>query len=376
MPPDARSLAEEGVLIRDFPLVIGGTSRREQLRTLLSSGTYPSRSVEENLADIAAAQAAGTYGVTAMRELARTHSLSLVDRLMGQILEMAADAMRRWIESLPPDPMQFTDSLDDGTSISVTMQRMGSRLSIRFITSPVHPFGFNATPAIVTAAVLYVLRCVCKSNLPLCDGVLRDVDLKIEPGLLDPPGHADPQRCAAVVAGNVETSQRIVDVLLGAIGGVAASQGTMNNVIFGDETFGYYETIGGGSGAVSGTDGADAVHTHMTNTRITDPEVAESRLPVRIVRFAIRKGSGGRGKNRGGDGIVREFEFLKPLTLSLLTSRRTTRPYGVAGGGPGMPGLNTLISGRESTSLPPTTTVILKAGDRLIIETPGGGGCG
>lgn len=266
--------------------------------------------------------------------------------------------------------------MDDGTSIAVRIQRIGSRLSIHFTTSPVHRFGFNATPAITTAATLYVLRCVSQSNLPLCEGVLRDVDLRIDPGLLDPPVNPDPKKCAAVVAGNVETSQRIVDVLLGAIGTVAASQGTMNNVIFGDETFGYYETIGGGSGATADADGADAVHTHMTNTRITDPEVAESRLPVRIHRFAIRRDSGGTGRRRGGDGILREFEFLKPLTLSLLTSRRTTRPYAVAGGGAGMAGRNTLISDGETTELPATTTTPVKAGDRLIIETPGGGGYG
>jgi 5-oxoprolinase (ATP-hydrolysing) len=211
--------------------------------------------------------------------------------------------------------------------------------------------------------------------LPLCEGVLRDVDLVIPPGLLDPPANEDPTKCPAVVAGNVETSQRIVDVLLGAIGGVAASQGTMNNVIFGDDTFGYYETIGGGSGATETQAGADAVHTHMTNTRITDPEVVESRLPVRLHQFAIRRVSGGDGVHRGGDGIIREFEFLKPLTLSLLTGR-TTRPYGVDGGGAGQSGENTLISGDVTTVLPPTATVSIQAGDRLIIQTPGGGGYG
>jgi 5-oxoprolinase (ATP-hydrolysing) len=376
MPPDATSLAEEGVLIADFALCRNGVSRWDDLRKLLSSGRYPSRSVDENVSDIAAALAAGTYGASALRELAGTYSPQRVTELMGCVLDLAGDAMGRWIETLSTDPRSFTDALDDGTSIGVRMQRMGSRLSITMQTGPVHRFGFNATPAIVTAAVLYVLRCVSQTNLPLCEGVLRDIDLTIPPGMLDPPADQDPAKCAAVVAGNVETSQRIVDVLFGAIGGVAASQGTMNNVIFGDNTFGYYETIGGGNGATSSHDGADAVHTHMTNTRITDPEVVETRLPVRLHRFAIRQHSGGDGMHRGGNGIVREFEFLRPLTLSLLTGRRTTQPYGVAGGQSGQPGRNVLVSGDQTTELPPTATVTIQAGDRLIIQTPGGGGWG
>lgn len=376
MPPDATSLAEEGVLIADFALRRNGVSKFDELRDLLLSGPYPSRSVDENLADIAAALAAGTYGAARLRELASNYSPAIVTELMGRVLDLAGDAMSAWIKTLPADEQAFADTLDDGTPIGVRIHRVGSRLSIAMQSGPVHPHGFNATPAIVTAAVLYVLRCVSQTNLPLCEGVLRDVDLIIPPGLLDPPFDENPAQCAAVVAGNVETSQRIVDVLLGAIGGIAASQGTMNNVIFGDETFGYYETIGGGSGATSAADGADAVHTHMTNTRMTDPEVVESRLPVRLHRFAIRRGSGGNGKHRGGDGIIREFEFLKPLTLSLLTGRRVTRPYGADGGEAGSPGRNVLISRDQTIELPPTATVAIEAGDRLIIETPGGGGWG
>ncbi len=284
--------------------------------------------------------------------------------------------MQRWIQTLPTEPLRFEDALDDGTKIAVEMQREADRLHLRFQTGPVHPNGFNATPAIVTAAVLYVLRCVCGSNLPLCDGVLRDVRISIPPGLLDPPAHDDPRQCAAVVAGNVETSQRIVDVLLGALHVAAASQGTMNNVLIGDSTFGYYETIGGGSGATPEHDGADAVHTHMTNTRITDPEVLETRLPVRLHRFAIRRGSGGEGTHRGGDGIIREFEFLKPLVVSLITSRRTRPPYGAAGGQPGNCGENVLIRAGSETRLPSTATLDVQPGERLIIRTPGGGGWG
>ena len=376
MPPDATTLAEEGVLIRDFSLVRSGRTRINELRALLSSGPFPSRSVQENLADVAAQQAAGAHGAAAIGELTKVHSPELIEALMSKLLTVAADSMQRWINTLSEQPMQFLDSLDDGSPIGVTIQRNGQRLSIDFNTGGVHPRGFNATPAIVTAAVMYVLRTCSGSDLPLCDGVISNVDINIPAGLLNPPANSDPQKCAAVVAGNVETSQRIVDVLLGALGVAAASQGTMNNVLMGDETFGYYETIGGGSGATSGADGADAVHTHMTNTRITDPEVLESRLPVRLHRFAIRRGSGGAGLHRGGDGMIREFEFFKPLVVSLLTGRRTQPPYGASGGESGQCGRNTLIRNNQTIELPPTATINVDRGDRLIIETPGGGGWG
>jgi 5-oxoprolinase (ATP-hydrolysing) len=376
MPPDATSLAEEGVVIRDFALVQAGVSHHQQLGQLLSSGAYPSRCVDENLADIAAQQAAGAHGARALIELSRVYTTQVTDALMARLLEVAGDSMQRWIRTLPDDPMSFVDSLDDGTEIGVEIRREGDQLEFSFQTGGVHANGFNATPAIVTAAVLYVLRSVSGSNLPLCDGVLRDVDIKIPQGLLDPPADDDPAKCAAVVAGNVETSQRIVDVLLGALGVAAASQGTMNNVLIGDETFGYYETIGGGSGATADHDGADAVHTHMTNTRITDPEVLESRLPVRLHQFSIRRHSGGAGAHRGGDGMVREFEFLRPLVVSLITSRRANPPYAVGSGSPGKTGRNLWKRDDTVTDLPPTATICVSSGDRLIIETPGGGGWG
>ena len=377
MPPDATSLAEEGVVLRNLAIVRDAVSHEDQLRQLLSGGRYPSRNVAENLADIAAQQAAGTYGADALRELAGAYSVPVIDSLMGRLLDVAGQGVANWIQRLPHTPMRFDDALDDGTPITVRLQRTEDRLSIDFSgTAPVHPGGFNATPSIVTAAVLYVLRCVSGSNLPLCDGVLRQIDLTIPPGLLNPPAHDDPAKCAAVVAGNVETSQRIVDVLLGALGAAAASQGTMNNLLIGDETFGYYETIGGGSGATADAEGADAVHTHMTNTRITDPEVLESRLPVRLHRFQVRTGSGGEGTHKGGDGIIRELEFLKPLTVSLITGRRARAPYGMAGGMPGACGVNRLIRGGNTVELSPTATFDVSSGDRLILETPGGGGWG
>ncbi len=377
MPPDATCLAEEGVLIRDFALVREGQHHFDALRELLTSGDYPSRSVDENIADIAAQQAAGNDGARALVDLASKYSVNTVDLMMGRLLGLAGDAMQQWIETLTDQTMSFDDVLDDGTGIRVAITKHDGRLRIDFSgTAGVHPNGFNATRSIVTAAVLYVLRSVSKSDLPLCDGVLRDVDLVIPKGLLSPPSHPDPTKCAAVVAGNVETSQRVVDVLLGALGIAAASQGTMNNVLMGDDTFGYYETIGGGSGAVDGNAGADAVHTHMTNTRITDPEVVETRLPVRLNRFAIRRGSGGRGAYRGGDGMIREFEFLRPLHISLITNRRSVSPYGAAGGQPGARGENVLVRHNTNTVLGSFAAFEVEEGDRLVIKTPGGGGWG
>jgi 5-oxoprolinase (ATP-hydrolysing) len=222
------------------------------------------------------------------------------------------------------------------------------------------------------------LRCLSSRNLPLSEGVLRRIELRIPTGLLNPPGHSDPALCPAVVAGNVETSQRIVDCFFGALGVAAASQGTMNNLLIGDATFGYYETICGGAGATASAPGASAVHTHMTNTRITDPEVLELRYPLRLNTFKIRRGSGGAGRFPGGDGVTREIEMLAPLTLSLLTSRRGLRPpYGCHGGQPGACGKNLWIhSDGTSEPLPAVAHLEMLPGDRIRIETPGGGGFG
>jgi 5-oxoprolinase (ATP-hydrolysing) len=236
----------------------------------------------------------------------------------------------------------------------------------------------NANRSIVTAAVIYVLRLLIGEDVPLNQGLLAPIELVLPECLLNPPARERPKDCPAVVGGNVETSQRVVDVLLGALGLAAASQGTMNNLLFGDASFGYYETICGGSGATAQAPGADAVHTHMTNTRITDPEVLEARYPVRLQEFSIRRGSGGAGQQRGGDGVVRRIEFLKPLTLSILSQRRGPYPpYGMQGGEPGACGRNMLLKANGSQlSLDGMTQIAVEAGDVLTIETPGGGGWG
>jgi 5-oxoprolinase (ATP-hydrolysing) len=284
--------------------------------------------------------------------------------------------MERVLAGLTPGVRSFVDHLDDGTPIACTITIRDKDATIDFTGTGAPSAGnLNATPAIVTACVLYAFRCLMPDDdVPLNEGALAPLEIVIpDPCVLRPP------RGAAVVGGNVETSQRVVDVVLGALGVAAASQGTMNNLSYGDATFGCYETIAGGAGATAVRDGADAVHTHMTNTRMTDPEVLERRHPVRVRRFAIRRGSGGTGAHRGGDGIVRELEVLRPLTVSILSERRGPyAPYGVGGGAPGALGVNRLLRAGSTTAeiLPAKIQLDLSPGDRLILETPGGGAWG
>ena len=379
MPPDARCLAEEGVVIEPFALRRSGHDASDDLLRLLRGGPYPSRDPETNMADIGAARAAGQMGAQDVRALVSSIGLATVNQCVRTLFEMADQCVTKWLATQPMQTRSFRDCLDDGTVVEVAIRRARDRLEIDFSgTAPVHPGCFNATPAIVTSATIYVLRCVIGGTLPMNDGILRHVDLRIPAGLLNPPRGQTPSESPAVVAGNVETSMRVVDCLLGALQTVAASQGTMNNVLIGDEGFGYYETIGGGSGAGPGGDGASGVHVHMTNTRITDPEIYESRYPVRLWRFAIRRGSGGAGRHRGGDGLIREIEFLRPLAVSLITNRRGRhRPWGLQGGGDGSAGENWLQSaGGEMILLDSSATLSVKTGDRLVIMTPGGGGFG
>jgi 5-oxoprolinase (ATP-hydrolysing) len=379
MPPFSRSLAEEGVLIRNFRLVAGGRSRLDELRSLLLSPPYPTRKVEDNLADVAAQVAANHQGARDLARLVERHSLTVVQAYMQHIQQAAQQKMQAALGRLPEGRYQFVDHLDDGSPIAVAVSVAGHRAIIDFTgTGPVVGGNLNANRAIVTAAVMYVLRCLIDEDIPLNQGVLAPVEIVLPECLLNPRERSSPAECPAVVGGNVETSQRVVDVLLGALGVAAAGQGTMNNLLFGDATFGYYETICGGAGATATADGADAVHTHMTNTRITDPEVIEQRHPVRVLEFSIRRGSGGKGKHRGGDGVVRRLEFLRDLEVSILSQRRGPyRPYGLKGGQPGAPGLNLLIraDGRRK-QLPGHVRFQARAGDVLVIETPGGGGYG
>lgn len=407
MAPRSRSLAEEGVVIRAMRLVVadaepGDTGdiqiRDDELRQRLSSGPHPSRDVEQNMADIHAQIAANQCGVAMLRDMVDRYGASTVQRYMRGIQEAADTKMRSALREMDDGEYRSVDCLDDGTPIAVAITINGGEASVDFTgTGAVHAGNLNATPAIVASAVLYCFRSLIDEDIPLNAGVLAPIRITIpENSLLNPQSDEDPSRCPAVAGGNVETSQRIVDVIFGALGVAAASQGTMNNFIFGNDRFGYYETIGGGAGAGPQFDGADAVHTHMTNTRLTDPEVLEDRYPVRLRRFSIRRGSGGGGKHRGGDGIVREVEFLAPLEVSLVTQRRSRAPYGLHGGGAGQPGRNVLLSSsivddnvrteispRESMSartvgtevLPSICELRVSKDDVIIIETPGGGGC-
>jgi 5-oxoprolinase (ATP-hydrolysing) len=390
MPAFSKNLAEEGVVIRNMKLIEAGQPRMDRLRELLLGGPYPTRAIDDNLADISAQVAANHQGARDLSAMVERFTLPVVQAYMRHIQTAAEMKLRQALAKLPSGRCEFTDHLDDGTPIKVAITiHEGHRteslpmspcaLTIDFTgTGPVHPGNLNANRAIVTAAVMYVLRLLIAEDIPLNEGVLAPVELILTECLLNPSRHELAEECAAVVGGNVETSQRVVDVLLGALGLVAASQGTMNNLLFGDGQFGYYETICGGAGATASADGADAVHTHMTNTRLTDPETLERRYPVRLHEFSIRRGSGGGGQQRGGAGVIRRLEFLRPLEVSMLSQRRGPYPsYGIAGGAPGALGRNTLArSGGPIEQLPGLAHIHVQPGDILTIETPGGGGWG
>jgi len=299
--------------------------------------------------------------------------LDVVEAYMGHIRANAAAAPRRIIENLSDG--SFSVEMDSGQVISVSIEvdRAAPHLTIDFSgTSDQRSNSLNAPSSITSSAVLYVLRCLAGSDMPLNAGCLDAVDIRIPRGSM-----LDPLPPCAVAGGNVETSQCIVDALLGALGVEAGSQGTMNNLTFGDATRQYYETICGGTGAGPDFDGASAVHSHMTNSRITDPEILEQRLPVLLHEFSVRKGSGGAGQHRGGDGAIREFRFTEPMDLTILSNRRSVPPHGLSGGHPATPGSNKLIrrDGQKS-ELGPTASVAVRPGDVLRIETPGGGGYG
>jgi 5-oxoprolinase (ATP-hydrolysing) len=368
MPPFSQNLNEEGVVLRPMRIVRDGRLAEEEILQVLRRGPYPARSPRDNLADLEAQIAANHTGERLLREMVDRYGLETVLAYMQHVQDNAAAKVADEIAKIPDGEHRFADALDDGTPICVTLRVRGDRMEVDFEgTGPEVEGNLNAPRAVTIAALIYVLRTLVGEPIQLNGGCLRPVRVRIpERSLLSP------SRDRAVAGGNVETSQRIVDTLLGAIGRVAASQGTMNNVTFGDERFGYYETIGGGAGAGEGFHGASGVHCHMTNTRITDPEVLEARFPVRLREFAIRQGSGGAGRWKGGEGLVREIEFLEPMRVSILSERRARTPFGLSGGEPGTSGRNRHngrdVGGKASFDVAP--------GDRVRIETPGGGGFG
>jgi len=373
MPPGSRSIHEEGVLIDNFKLVEAGRLRAEELRALLSSAEYPARNPEQNLADLRAQIAACEKGRTELAAAVRKFGVTRLRAYMKFVRDNAEESVRRAIGELRDG--SFETELDNGARIRVrvTIDRAARSASVDFSgTSPELGDNFNAPPAVVHAAVLYVFRTLVSGDIPMNSGCFAPIELYIPEGSLLAPRYP-----AATVAGNVETSQAVTDALYGALGVMAASQGTMNNFTFGDATRQYYETVAGGSGAGPGFDGTASVQTHMTNSRLTDPEVLEHRFPVLVEAHAIRRGSGGAGRFRGGDGAVRRIRFLEPMTASILAGRRRVPPYGMAGGAPGALGrawVERNDGSRQELGYSEETE--LAAGEVFVIETPGGGGYG
>jgi 5-oxoprolinase (ATP-hydrolysing) len=373
MPPDSKTVEEEGVLIDNFLLVEQGRLREKETIALLCSGKYPVRNVQQNLADLQAQIAANEKGVQALREMVAHFGLEVVRAYMRHVQDNAEESVRRVIGVLKDGAFELP--LDNGARIAVRIEIGADRRSavIDFAgTSAQLPNNFNAPSAVAMAAVLYVFRTLVDDDIPLNAGCLKPLEVRIPAGSM-----LNPRYPAAVVAGNVETSQCVTDALYGALGIMAAAQGTMNNFTFGNDRYQYYETIAGGSGAGPDFCGTDVVQTHMTNSRLTDPEVLEWRFPVLLESFAIRAGSGGAGRHRGGHGAVRRVRFLEPLTAAILSNHRRVPPHGMAGGKPGAPGVNYVLRACGSrVELGPTDRTEMAAGDVFIVETPGGGGYG
>jgi len=373
MPPHSKTIDEEGAHLDRMMLVRDGAFLEDDLRAALTRGRYPARNPDQNVADLKAQVAACEKGVTELRRMTEMFGLDTVKAYMAHVQTNAEAAVRQVIEALHDGA--FTYAMDDGSQIQVkiTVNRDAREATIDFTgTSAQLNTNYNAPLPIVRAAVLYVFRCLVADDIPLNAGCLIPLRLVVpERSMLNP------EKPAAVVAGNVETSQAVVDCLFGALGTVAASQGTMNNLTFGNARHQYYETVCGGAGAGPGFDGADAVHTHMTNSRLTDPEILEWRYPVRVEEFAVRHGSGGAGKHNGGSGVTRRIRFLEDMEAAILSAHRIVPPFGLEGGAPGAVGRTYVTRQDGSTQeLAHADRADLKAGDQITTETPGGGGFG
>lgn len=371
MPAFSHRLDEEGVCFDCFPLVRDGEMQTAALREKLLAGPWPARKPERNIADLRAQLAANAKGIAELRRMLDHFGEPTVLAYAQHVQDNAAAAVAEAIRGLAAGHGEC--GLDDGSWIRVSLRPGGAGLVVDFCgSSPQSSGNFNAPTGVTHAAVVYAFRCLVEREIPLNAGCLRPLEIRIPRGSL-----LNPAAGAAVASGNVETSQCIADALFAALGVLAGSQGTMNNLSFGDARFQYYETICGGAGAGPGFAGASAVHTHMTNSRITDVEILEQRLPVRLREFSIRRGSGGDGRYRGGDGAVRRLEFLSELELAIVSNHRRSGPAGLAGGSDGAPGRNTLLrrDGRRE-DLGAVAACRVQAGDVLLIETPGGGGYG
>ena len=373
MPPHSTNIAEEGILFNNFLLVAENNFRETAVREMLSNHPYPARNIDQNIADFKAQIAANNRGVRELLKMVEQYGIETVQAYMQFVQDNAELAVKAAIASLHDG--EFTYAMDNGAKVrvKVAIDKENARATIDFTgTSSQLNNNFNAPAAVTQAAVLYVFRTLVDENIPLNAGCLKPINIILPEGcMLNPVYHA------AVVAGNVETSQTIVDALYGALGLISASQGTMNNFTFGNSRYQYYETICGGSGAGAGFNGTDGIHTHMTNSLIGDPEVLESRYPVMVESFSIRHDSGGTGKYCGGNGVIRQIRFLESMTAGILSNHRLVPPFGLKGGDAGKVGKNYVIRNNNTVeNLSSTATVEMQPGDIFVIETPGGGGYG
>ncbi|TCH97495.1 5-oxoprolinase [Roseococcus sp. SYP-B2431] len=373
-PPGSATLEEEGVVIDDFLLVDAGHFREAEFRALLASARYPARSPDVNLADVKAQVASNEMGVQELRRAVREFGLGVVRAYMGHVMDNAEESVRRVLSTLKDG--RFETVTDDGTPlvVEVRVDRANRRAVIDFTgTGPERPDNFNAPAAVCRAVVLYCFRSLVGEDIPLNDGCLKPLEI-----IVPPASFLSPTPGRAVVAGNTEVSQVTCNALLAALDACAAAQSTMNNSLFGDDTYQYYETICGGTGAGPGFHGTSAVQTHMTNTRMTDPEILEMRYPVRLEEFSIRQGSGGAGQWKGGDGSRRRIRFLRPMQAVVVASRRNVAPHGLHGGADGLPGRQWVDRADGTRDIIPGNAgkADLEPGDILVVETPGGGGWG
>jgi 5-oxoprolinase (ATP-hydrolysing) len=376
MPADATRLEEEGVIIEPTYLVRKGKASWEEIERLFTTSPHPTRMWHENRADLNGALASVTLGEQLLAELCARYGPDTVRSQMRNLRKQASSMLREALKKFPSRKQTATELLDDGSRLKVTLEKKRGKLVIDFTgSSNTHPGNLNATRAIVQSVVLYVLRVFIDHPIPMNEGLLDGVRIVVPQGILSPDFSV--QKLPAVVGGNTEVSQRLTDTLLKAMKLSACSQGTMNNFLFGNASLGYYETICGGTGAGKAWDGASAVHHHMTNTRITDPEVLEVRYPVRLERFEVRTGSGGGGKFRGGDGVIRELRFLEKMEVSILSQHRKEKPYGLQGGGEGKAGSQWIVSNSGIVEkLDGIDNATLNPGECVVIQTPGGGGFG
>ena len=372
-PANSTHIKEEGVLIDNFTIVSKGVFLEDEINALLAQAEHPARNVNQNIADLKAQVAAAEKGSQELLKVIEHYGIDVVHAYMGHVQDNAEESVRRVLDVLSDS--SFTYQMDDGhqVCVSISVDKLKRSATIDFTgTSDQHPGNYNAPSAICYAAVLYVFRCLVDDDIPLNSGCLKPLNLIIPKNSM-----INPEYPAAVFSGNVETSQYIVDTLLGALGNFAASQGTMNNFIWGNDKVQNYETICGGSGASINQPGCSAVHTHMTNSRLTDPEVLEWRFPVKLESFSIRKNSGGKGLHAGGNGVDRRLRFLESMTVNVIAGHRKIPPYGLSGGESGALGENYVIHSDESvTDLGTKGQIEVSENDLFVLKTPGGGGFG